>query len=111
MAELLGRDMSTIVGWCRSGRLDGIQTVRDGPWWITLTPEKIAELSKPNEQGQRSDGRYTAASCGGVLNRHPRTIAIWCRSGRLNGIQASRDVGWWVKLTAEQINELSRAVP
>ena len=100
VAELLGRDMSTIVGWCRSGRLDGIQTVRDGPWWINLTAENIAELSKPNEQGQRSDGRTRPVPLPPLLNRHPRTIAIWCRSGRLDGIHASRDVGWWVKLTA-----------
>lgn len=109
VAELLGRDMSTVSGWCQSGRLDGIQTVRDGPWWIYLTPENIAELSKPNEQGQRGDGRYTARAVAALLDRHPRTIAIWCRSGRLDGIQASHDVGWWVKLTAEQINELSRS--
>lgn len=109
VAELLGRDMSTVSGWCQRGRLDGIQTVRDGPWWINLTPENIAELSKPNEQGQRGDGRYTARAVAALLDRHPRTIAIWCRSGRLDGIQASRDVGWWVKLTAEQINELSRS--
>jgi hypothetical protein len=43
--------MSTIVGWCRTGRLDGIQTVRDGPWWINLTPEDMAELGKPNNRG------------------------------------------------------------
>lgn len=109
VAELLGRDISTVVGWCRKGRLDGIQTVRDGPWWIRLTAENIAELRKPNEYGQRGDGRYTTRAAAAVLNRHPRTIAIWCRSGRLDGIQASRDVGWWVKLTAAQIDELHRS--
>ena len=109
VAELLGRDMATVVGWCRAGRLDGIQTVREGPWWINLTPENIAELSKPNEQGQRSDGRYTARAAAALLNRHPKTIAIWCQSGRLDGIHASREVGWWVSLSAREIDELCRS--
>jgi transposase len=109
VAQLLGRDMSTVVGWCRTGRLDGIQTVRDGPWWIKLTPENIAELSRPNEHGQRGDGRYTARAAAALLNRHPRTIANWCRSGRLDGIHASRDVGSWVSLTAKQIQVLRKS--
>jgi hypothetical protein len=108
VAELLGRDMGTVVGWCRTGKLDGIQTVPEGPWWINLTPENIAELSKPNEQGQRSDGRYTARAAAALLNRHPKTIAIWCQSGRLDGIHASREVGWWVRVTAKEIDDLRR---
>jgi DNA invertase Pin-like site-specific DNA recombinase len=106
VAELLGCDMSTVVAWCRIGKLDGIQTMRAGPWWINLTAENIAVLSQPNEEGQRSDGRYTARAAAALLNRHPRTIALWCRSGRLNGIQASRNVGWWVQLTPKEIEEL-----
>ena len=51
VAELLGRDMSTVAEWCRSGKLDGVQTMRHGPWWISLTPANIAELSNPNGQG------------------------------------------------------------
>src|SRR4051794_30159973 len=100
--------MSTVVSWCRTGRLDGIQTVRDGPWWISLTPEHIADLSRQNKHGQRSDGRYTARSAAALLNRHPKTIAIWCQSGRLGGVHAPRDVGWWVRVTASEIDELRR---
>ena len=41
VAELLGRLRSSHRGmvskWCNS---TVIQTVHDGPWWITLTPEK-----------------------------------------------------------------------
>jgi hypothetical protein len=109
VAELLGRDMSTVVGWCRTGRLDAMQTARDGPWWIKLTAVNIAELSKPNEQGQRGGGRYTARAAAALLNRHPRTIALWCRSGRLDGIHASRDVGWWVKLAAAEIEAFRKS--
>ena len=46
-AELLNVSVSTIGDWCKSGRLDGIQAVPCGPWWIELTPEIIAELRKP----------------------------------------------------------------
>ena len=55
-AELLNVDISTVMAWCRSGRLDGIQAKPHGPWWIVLTPEIIAELRKPVRQhwGQRS---------------------------------------------------------
>jgi hypothetical protein len=55
-AELLNVDISTVMAWCRAGRLDGIQAKPHGPWWIVLTPELIAELRKPVRQrwGQRS---------------------------------------------------------
>jgi hypothetical protein len=53
-----------------------------------------------------SDGRYTARAAAAQLNRRPKTIAIWCQSGRLDGIHASRDVGWWVRVTAKEIDEL-----
>jgi hypothetical protein len=55
-AELLNVDISTVMDWCKAGRLDGVQAKPHGPWWILLTPEKIAELRKPVRQrwGQRS---------------------------------------------------------
>ena len=46
-AEQLNVKVSTIAAWCQSGRLDGIQAVPHGPWWIRLTPEIIAELRQP----------------------------------------------------------------
>src|SRR5271157_6304108 len=46
-AERLNVTVSTIAAWCQSGRLDGIQAVPNGPWWIRLTPEIITELRKP----------------------------------------------------------------
>lgn len=45
-AEKLNVTVYTIADWCKSGRLDGIQAVPHGPWWIRLTPENIAELRK-----------------------------------------------------------------
>jgi DNA invertase Pin-like site-specific DNA recombinase len=46
-AKALNVDVSTIATWCKSGRLDGIQAVPHGPWWIRLTPEVIERLRKP----------------------------------------------------------------
>ena len=46
-AKQLNVNISTIGAWCRSGRLDSIQAVPHGPWWIRLTPEVIAELRRP----------------------------------------------------------------
>ena len=46
-AKQLNVNISTIAAWCRSGRLDSIQAVPHGPWWIRLTPEVIAELRRP----------------------------------------------------------------
>lgn len=46
-AELLKVSVSTTAAWCKSGRLDGIQAVPHGPWWIRLIPETIADLRKP----------------------------------------------------------------
>jgi DNA invertase Pin-like site-specific DNA recombinase len=49
-AELLNINISTVVSWCKSGKLDGIQSVAHGPWWVRLTPKIIAKLRKPTRQ-------------------------------------------------------------
>ena len=49
-AELLNVDISTVIDWCNSGRLDGIQAAAHGPWWIQLTSQTIASLRKPTRQ-------------------------------------------------------------
>jgi DNA invertase Pin-like site-specific DNA recombinase len=46
-ANILNVDVSTIADWCREGRLDSIRATPNGPRWIKLTPEIIAELRKP----------------------------------------------------------------
>lgn len=57
-AALLNVTVSTIAAWCAAGRLDGIQTVPHGPWWIRLTPEEITALRAPVK---RRWTRHTAA--------------------------------------------------
>lgn len=56
-AEQLNVTVWTIAAWCQSGRLDGLQAVPHGPWWIKLTPETIAALRKPTRRrwSRRSD--------------------------------------------------------
>jgi hypothetical protein len=49
-AKLLNVDVSTIADWCRAGRLDNLRAEPNGPRWIKLTPELIAELRKPIRQ-------------------------------------------------------------
>ncbi len=49
-AELLNVCDSTILRWCESSRLDSLQAVPNGPRWIKLTPELIAELRKPTRR-------------------------------------------------------------
>jgi DNA invertase Pin-like site-specific DNA recombinase len=49
-AELLNVCDSTILRWCEVGRLDSLQAVPNGPRWIKLTSELIAELRKPTRR-------------------------------------------------------------
>ena len=55
-AQLLNINISTVVAWCKSGKLDGVQAAPHSPWWVRLTPALIAELRKPTPQrwGKRS---------------------------------------------------------
>ena len=49
-AHLLNVDVSTIADWCQTGKLEAIQEAPHHPRWITLTPEVIAILRKPERQ-------------------------------------------------------------
>ena len=49
-ADLLNVTVATIADWCHSGVLDGLQSTSYGAWWILLTPEIIARLSKPTRR-------------------------------------------------------------
>jgi hypothetical protein len=77
--------------------------------WVRHTYGLPISLSKrpdayPN--GQRVDGRYTARSAAELLDVDVSTIAAWCKSGRLDGVQAKPRTPWWIKLTPEIIAEL-----
>ena len=42
-----------------------------------------------------------------LLNVNVSTIADWCQSGTLDGIQSAPHGPWWIKLTPEIITELA----
>ena len=74
---------------------------------IALGPSKRPD-AYPN--GQREDGRFTARATAELLNVDVSTIAAWCKSGHLDGIQAKPHTPWWIKLTPEIIAELRQPV-
>jgi DNA invertase Pin-like site-specific DNA recombinase len=61
-------------------------------------------------RGQRGDGRCSAQVAAKTLNVDVSTIAAWCKSGRLDGIQAAPHGPWWVRLTPEDITRLRKPV-
>jgi DNA invertase Pin-like site-specific DNA recombinase len=60
------------------------------------------------EQGERGDGRCSAQAAAKALNVTVSTIAAWCKSGRLDGIQATAHGPWWVRLTPEDVTRLRK---
>jgi hypothetical protein len=58
--------------------------------------------------GPRADGRYSAKAAAESLNVNVSTIAAWCQSGILDGIQSGPHGPWWIKLTPEIIARLRK---
>ena len=58
--------------------------------------------------GYRTDGRCSAKTAADMLNVNVSTIADWCQSGTLDGIQAAPHAPWWIKLTSEIIAGLRK---
>ena len=53
--------------------------------------------------GQRGDGRSRARAAAELLNVTVYAIAVWCKAGKLDGVQVAPRGPWWVKLTPEII--------
>ena len=58
--------------------------------------------------GHRADGRCTARVAAEMLNVTVSTIADWCQSGLLDGIQSASHGPWWIRLTPEVIARLRK---
>ena len=58
--------------------------------------------------GHRADGRCTARVAAELLNVTVSTIADWCQSGLLDGIQSASHGLWWIRLTPEVIARLRK---
>jgi hypothetical protein len=56
--------------------------------------------------GQRGDGRYSTQAAAAVLTVTVYTIADWCKSGKLDGVQVTPRGPWWVQLPPEIITAL-----
>ena len=61
--------------------------------------------------GQRGDGRYSARAAAALLNVNVSTIAQWCQTGKLDGVQAVPHGPRWVLLTPDLITTLRKPVP
>ncbi len=61
--------------------------------------------------GQRGDGRYSARAAATLLNVTVSTIADWCQSGKLDGVQAVPHGPRWVVLPPELITTLRKPQP
>lgn len=60
--------------------------------------------------GQRGDGRYSAQAAAEQLNVTVYTIADWCKSGKLDGVQVAPRGPWWVVLTPAIITAFRKPV-
>jgi hypothetical protein len=58
--------------------------------------------------GYRADGRCSASVAAGLLNVTVSTIADWCHSGVLDGLQSTSHGPWWITLTPEAIARLRK---
>ncbi len=61
--------------------------------------------------GQRGDGRYSTPAVAALLSVNRSTVAVWCRTGRLDAVRDTPHGSYWVKLTSETINALKRPEP
>jgi hypothetical protein len=59
-------------------------------------------------QGHRADGRCSTKVAADLLQVNVSTIAAWCQSGILDGIQSGPHGPWWIKLTPETITRLRK---
>jgi Recombinase/Recombinase zinc beta ribbon domain len=58
--------------------------------------------------GYRADGRCSSKTAAEMLNVNVSTIADWCQSGALEGIQSTPHGPWWIKLTPEVVTRLRK---
>jgi DNA invertase Pin-like site-specific DNA recombinase len=59
--------------------------------------------------GQRGDGRYSAQAAAELLNVTVYTIADWCKSGKLDGVQVAPRGPWWVALSPADHHSFAQA--
>lgn len=105
IAELLNRDNFTPGkgGTFSDGKVQWIRYAYAIPTGCPLGPAACPT-------GQRGDGRYSARAAAELLNISVSTVAAWCKSGRLDGIQDVPHGPRWIKLTPEATAELRKPI-
>jgi hypothetical protein len=71
-------------------------------------PSGCPDRPAASADGYRADGRCTARVAAELLNVTVSTIADWCQSGLLDGIQATFHGPGWIQLTPEVIARLRK---
>jgi hypothetical protein len=92
--------------------MGGFFTVKKIQWvrYVCGIPSGCPEGPGACARGERGDGRCSAQTAAKALNVDVSTIAAWCKSGCLNGIQATSHGPWWVLLMPEDITRLRKPV-
>jgi predicted site-specific integrase-resolvase len=65
-------------------------------------------MSTACPDGRRGDGRYSSRAAAELLNVDRSTIALWCRSGKLDAVQDVPLSTYWIELTPEIIAKLRK---
>ncbi len=105
LARLLGVRRATIGQICAG--LQEAEIIRYSRGIPTTCPSKALGPGV----GQRGDGRYSTPAVAALLNVNRSTVAVWCRTGRLDAVRDTPHSSYWVKLTDEIIAELRRVEP
>ncbi len=71
-------------------------------------PSGCPDQPASSADGYRADGRCSASVAADLLNVTVSTIADWCQSGLLDGIQSTSYGPWWILLTPEVIARLRK---
>jgi hypothetical protein len=71
-------------------------------------PSGCPDRPASSVDGRRADGRCSASVAAELLNVTVSTIADWCQSGLLDGLQSTSYGPWWILLTPETIARLRK---
>ncbi|MBC8496376.1 MAG: recombinase family protein [Chloroflexi bacterium] len=73
-------------------------------------PTGCPEMPTAKLNGQRGDGRYSTQAAAELLNVSIATISDWCRSRKLDSVQAVPGAPRWIKLTPDIIAKSRKPV-
>jgi hypothetical protein len=90
--------------------LGGLFTASKVEWvrHANAITSECPRVRAPYPPAQRGDGRYSVQAAALALNVNISTVAHWCKSGKLDGVQRAPHSPWWVRLTPEIITALSK---